>query len=442
MSQELLAKARSVVRDAQQRGAEGVRATLNRFRDSTVEWRDEQLDRIRESTTLSLSVTLFVAGRYSAHSTSDLRPAALERFLDETVAMTRLLAEDPHRRLPDPQRYANLYKGDLELYDGRGAAALTGVDRRRAAQALAEAARSAPGAEKIISVESSFSDAAYETAIVTSNGMEGVSRATSFVRFAQATVRDAGDRKPRGYSYAVSPWHNDLKAIESVGSAATRRALAGMGEEPMSTGRYPCVIENRIVSRVLGGLLNPLFGTAIQQQRSFLAEKLGERVASEALTLVDDPHVIRGLGSSLFDDEGMATHRRPIFERGVLRNFYLDTYYASKLGMEPTTGSTSNLTFDHGSRDLEGLLQAMGSGILITGFMGGNSNATTGDFSIGIRGHWIENGQRVRPLAEMNLAGNHLETWQRLVEVGNDPWLNSSRRCPSMRFDELQFAGA
>ena len=137
----------------------------------------------------------------------------------------------------------------------------------------------------------------------------------------------------------------------------------------------------------------------------------------------------------------MASVKRPIIEKGVLKTFLLDTYYASKLNMEPTTSGVSNAVFSYGDKDLDGLLKAMGKGILITGFSGGNSNSATGDFSIGIRGLWIENGKPSRPIAEMNMAGNHLIFWNKLVEMGSDAYLNASVRCPSLRFDKVQFSG-
>jgi PmbA protein len=137
----------------------------------------------------------------------------------------------------------------------------------------------------------------------------------------------------------------------------------------------------------------------------------------------------------------MATRKRPLLDRGVLRTFYLDTYYASKLGKEPTTGSQTNLVFTPGDKTLSALCQAMDKGILITGFSGGNSNSATGDFSIGIRGLWVEGGRATRPVAEMNLAGNHLQFWKALQEVGADPFVHSSVRIPSLRFDPVQFSG-
>jgi PmbA protein len=441
MSQELLNKAHEIIRMARRAGAQDARASVYRNQDSSVEWRDGQLDRLAQSTSMGASLNLFVDGRFSGHSTSDLRPEALEAFITEAVAMTRPLAEDPHRRLPDPARYADRHPGDLQLYDGRGAAEVTAADRRHAARALEEAIRANPQASKIISVSTSCSDSIGETAMVNSNGMEGSAQGTSFAYFAEVVVRDEGDRKPTGDWYAVTLFRDKLEPVERIAKMALQRALDGIGEKPIETGRYPFVIENRQVGRAMGGFLAAFLGGNIQQQQSFLAGKIGEQITSPQLTLIDDPHIPGGFGSQTYDNEGMSTRRLPLIEKGVLRNFFLDTYYASKLGMKPTTAYQSNLVFDPGQRDLEGLLQAMGKGILVTGFMGGNSNSTTGDFSIGIRGHWIENGRRVRPISEMNLSGNHLEAWKHLVEVGNDPWPYSTNRGPSLRFDELQFSG-
>lgn len=442
MSQELMERVHAVIRGAQARGAQGVRASIGRTRNSRIEWLDGKLERLRESTTMGLGITLFVDGRYSANSTSDLRPEAIDSFLDETVASTRLLAEDPHRRLPDPARYQGAFTGDLGQYDPEGSASLTGIERRRLAAGLEEATRSGAHAEKIVSVKTSVSDNLYETVMATSNGMEGRDQGTSFTMYAQTSVKDEGDRKQNGFSYDVALFRDKQAPLESLGQESLRLALEKVGARPRTTGEYDCVIENRYVERALGGLLQPLNGSAIQQQQSFLAEKLGAQITSPLLALADDPHLYGGLGSSRFDGEGMARTPMPVIEAGVLRNFFLDTYYASKLGREPTTASHSNLILAPGSGDLDSLLRAMGSGILITGFVGGNSNPTTGDFSIGIEGHWIQDGRRVHPLSGMNLSGNHLQVWNQIVEVGGDAFRMSDVVCPSLRFQGLLFSGA
>jgi PmbA protein len=441
MTQDLLDMARMAVEAALKRGAQGAQASVRRSREATIEWRDGKLDRLREATEVGLNVTLYVDGRYSANSTSDLRPEALGPFLDETIAATRVLAADPHRRLADPKRYAGRFAGDLALYDEPGAAAVSAMDRQRVARAIEQAMRALPGAAEIISVTSSAGDVLGESAMVCSNGMEASMRGTRFWIHAEASVRDQGDRKPIGWWYATARKRAKLPSVESVAEEALRRALRDRGGKPEKSDKYPCVVEAAVTSRLLGDLLGPLSGQAIQQKRSFLADKLGKKVAAGLLTITDDPWLPEGLGSTSFDGEGMSTLRRPIVERGVLKNFLLDTYYASKLGWEPTTARTSNLVFPKGKRDLLGLCKDMDRGILLTGFSGGNSNSATGDFSLGIRGHWVEGGKPVRAVSEMNLSGNALELWNRLLELGNDPYLYSTICCPSLRFDKLQFSG-
>ncbi|HEY3357141.1 MAG TPA: TldD/PmbA family protein [Polyangia bacterium] len=437
---DLLAQAKAAVAAATKRGAQGARASAARSRDSTLEWRNGKLDRIRESTTVGLSLVLFVDGRYSSSSTSDLRPAALERFIDESIALTRLLAQDPHRGLADPARYGGRLEADLGLLDPAVLEVDPG-DRRRVAQELEAAARGAPGADRLISVETGCSDDLFEGALATSNGMEGVATRSSFWVWAEATVGDEGGRKPEGGWSAGDRRKRALPPLAGIGREATRRALDQVGAKPAKTGEYACIVENRAAGRLLGAFLEPLDGSYIQQRRSFLAGKLGQAVASPVLTLTDDPHLPGGFGSRLYDGEGMATRRRPLFEQGVLRGYYLDNYYARKLKLEPTSGQRTNLVYAHGPRDLKALTAAMGDGILVTGFLGGNSNAATGDFSLGVRGHLVERGRVTRPVAEMNLSGNHLTFWKRLVELGSDPYPYSSNRCPSLRFDRVQFSG-
>jgi PmbA protein len=192
---------------------------------------------------------------------------------------------------------------------------------------------------------------------------------------------------------------------------------------------------------MLSFLAGPLQGQALQQKRSFLEGRLGTQVGSPALTIEDDPLLVKGFGSRLFDGEGVAARRRPVFEAGFLRGFYIDTYYGKKLQMEPTTGSPSNVVVRAGDRSQAQLLADMKEGILVTGFIGGNSNATTGDFSLGVQGFRVRAGQRAEPVAEMNISGNHLEFWKRLTAVGNDPYPYSSLRVPTLVFEGVQFAG-
>ncbi len=179
----------------------------------------------------------------------------------------------------------------------------------------------------------------------------------------------------------------------------------------------------------------------MQQKQSFLEGKLGEPIANKLLTIVDDPHVVKGFASRLYDGDGIAAKKFPVIEGGVLKTYYIDVYYGRKLGVAPTTGGSSNLLFTLGEKNEAELLKDVQEGILVTGFLGGNSNSTTGDYSFGIQGFRIEKGERTTPISEMNISGNIGELFQKLAAVGNDPYPYASVKTPTLVFDGVQFAG-
>ncbi|HCW75626.1 MAG TPA: TldD/PmbA family protein, partial [Candidatus Marinimicrobia bacterium] len=176
--------------------------------------------------------------------------------------------------------------------------------------------------------------------------------------------------------------------------------------------------------------------------QSFLEGKQGQRIGSENLTLIDDPTIIRGMGSRYYDGDGISAKKLVIVENGILKNYYVDVYYGRKLGMNPTTGGSSNITFKTGTRSGAEMEADLDRGILVTSFIGGNANSTTGDYSLGISGWLIENGKRVQPVNEMNISGNFIELFENLSETGNDPYTYSSLRAPTLLFDGISFAGA
>jgi PmbA protein len=440
--QEPIALARFGIKAAKGAGAQDARVHVTREREVSAEWRDGKVDRIRESTSQNLSISLFVNQRYSSNTTSDLREAALERFIADCVDLTRHLAQDPHRHLPDPSRYQDMTTADLELFDS-SVAEISAEQRLADAAALEVAVREHGQSMTINSADSSAGDTTTNTVCVTSNGFEGEGQErTRLVRYVGLSV-DAGDgRKPQSWSYGVRRFVDALPSIDAMGKEAARRAAEQIGSRPVSTGRYEVIIENRSVPRIARFLIQAMRGSQVQQKRSFLEGRIGEQIAVEWLDLTSDPHVPRGLGSAPWDNEGMATRRMPVIEHGVLKNLFLDTYYASKLEMEPTSANQGNLVWSTGDRGVEAMLSEVERGIVVTSFLGGNSNSTTGDFSLGVKGLLVEKGHVVHPVSEVNMAGNHLEFWKQLVEVGDDPWVSSSYRTPSLRFRDVQISGS
>jgi PmbA protein len=232
-----------------------------------------------------------------------------------------------------------------------------------------------------------------------------------------------------------------MPPAELIARRAVKRAVGRLGQKKMDSGKYDMVVENRSAGRIVRLLYGPMRASSLQQKNSFLEGKLGEKIASEKFTIIDDPFIKSGLGSRLYDGEGLAAQRRVMIENGILKSYYVDSYYGRKLGMEPTTGSSSNLVVEPGAESMEDLVRKMKKGILVTGFIGGNSNSTTGDFSVGIYGVYVEDGETAGPVYEMNISGNLTELMDRLVEVGNDPNVYSSWRIPSLYFADVQFSG-
>lgn len=434
---EVAKRAASVATKA---GAKDARVFVNRTRDISVEWRDGKLDRIQESTSQGLYISLYVDGRYSSNSTSDLRPEALDKYVETSVAATKYLAVDEHRKLPDPSRYAGVTAKDLEKRDP-SIGSITPEQRLAKAEELEDASRAGDDG-RIISVTTWVGDTEGMWVGFSTNGFEGSEEGTKFSWGTDISVEDTDDRKPSGWDYGSTRFFGDLPPIDRIGRVALERGLAQLGSKQVKTDKYEVVVENRAAPTLFKHLISPLSGSAIQQKRSFMEGKIGEKIGSDLLTVTSDPHLPRGLSSSAWDNEGMATTPRPVFTEGTLKTFFLDTYYASKLGMEPTTSSISNLVWNPGDRSPSEMIAGMKRGIYVTSFLGGNSNSTTGDFSLGIKGHYVEDGKIVHPISEMNIAGNHLEFWKNLAELGNDPWVHSSNRTPSLRFTDIQCSGA
>jgi PmbA protein len=437
---DMKAVAHRAVSTARAKGATEAAVRAYRVRDVSVQWRDGRLEQINESTTRGVGLQLYVDGRYSAVSTSDLRPDALDVFIGDSVAMTRTLVTDPFRALPDPGLYAGQSSVDLKLEDP-DYPTVTPEMRRQLARELEDAARSVEGSGAILSVTTGFNDSRGEMLRVTSNGFEGSRVDTSFWTSAQVTVMDGDGRRPEDWSAAGVRFVRELPPVAATGREAAHRALARLGSTKADSAVLPMAVDNRAAGRLVGALLGPLSGQALQQKRSFLDGRLGTVVGSEKLTLTDDPLVVKGFASRLFDGEGLAARRLPVFDRGVLKTYFIDTYYGRKLGVEPTTGGSSNGAWALGDKPQAALLADMKDGILVTGFLGGNSNGTTGDFSFGVHGHRVRGGQVAEPIGEMNISGNQADLWKRLTAVGNDPYPYSAGRTPTLVFEGVQFAG-
>ena len=436
---ELQTRASDAVQLALDSGADGAWASASRTRKVEFQARDGSLEKVQEDTSASVSVQLYVDGRYSTHSTTSLKPERLGAFVKEAVEMTRALAPDPDRALPDAALFAGRSDADLQIADGT-VDTITREQRMAWLDGLDAGARTH---EAVISATSYVSDDHTRGAAASSNGFEGTWEGTSVWVGAEVTVREEGERRPEGGHWLGVRNVADLPTMSDVGAAALNKAVARLGSTQGPTERTTLIVDPQVGGRLFWSLLRPAHIRMIHQGRSFYADQVGEQVVSDALTVTDEPLLPRGLASRHFAGEGSAARPMPIFEAGVLRNLYADTYYSRKAEFAPTTGGPSNLVLAPSvDKDFAGLLQDIGEGIYLTSWLGGNSDSTTGDFSFGLRGHHVHKGQIGAPIGEMNVTGNLLDLFGSLVAVGNDPWTYRRFRTPTMVFEGVQFSGA
>ncbi len=420
-------------------GVEQARVSLSNRREYQLTTKDGQTETLKEHQAMSLSLDLFVQGRYGSFSSSDLRPEAVADFAARAVELVKLTDPDPHRGLPEPEQCAPLPEADLQLFD-QALAAGKKEDSIALCQRITEAARGVD--PEIFNVQANYREVHGRSVQLSSAGFAGQRESTQVSVGGSAHVPDGETKKQSGWDHRSWRHWQDADEPESVGQLVAERALAMRGAAPIATGEYPVVIVNYWGDFLGYKLLQVLRGSSVYRKMSCLGDKLGQPIASQLLTLHDDPLVPRGLQSQRYDDEGMVARRMPLIEGGVLKNFYYPTYWARKQGVAPTTGNPSNLVYELGERDGLEMVKDLERGIFVTGFIGGNMNGTTGDFSAGIKGFLIEKGQLARPVSELNLAGNLLDMLQKLEEVGNDPYPFMSIMSPATRFAPLMVAGA
>lgn len=438
MRADLKSQAARAVELARKAGADDAWATASQSRNVEFEYRDGALEKVKDTTSQSLAVQVYSNGRYSSHQTTDLNPDRLGGFISEAVAITRALEPDEYRQVTPAELFANRPTDDLDLVD----ATVAQLDREQRLAWCEALDATSHGHDRVISATAGVYDGTVNSASASSNGFLGSQQSTYCWFGSSVTLRDRGDKRAEDWFYAGGAHVADLPDPAGVGEEALNRTLSRLESEKGPTLKTVMVVDSRAAASLIGRLMRPANARSVQQGRSFWTPLVGEQAFSDKLTIIDDPLIERGLASRHYDSEGISAKALPIVEDGVVRNLYVDTYYGRKGGMQPTTGSASNRVVSPGRHSLAELLADVGDGIYVTSWLGGNADATTGDFSLGLRGHVIENGQVGRPVGEMNVTGNLEDLFGRLEMLGNDPYPYSSTLAPSLVFTDVDFSGA
>lgn len=426
-------------------GADAAEAVSAQRAALSVGVRNGALEDVEREEARDLGLRVFIGRRQATVSASDLSPATLSRLVERAVAMARLAPEDPWAGLAPEDRLARGPFADLDLYDpsGRDAADLEAAARDAEAAALAVqgVARSEGG-------HASTSTTRWR--LVTSHGFDGAYHGSGY-SLGVGVIAEKDGQMERGGESRTTRHLSDLPSADWIGQEAGRRAVARTGPRKIASTTAPVIFENRVATRVLSPLLGAISGPSVARGSSFLKHRMGERVLPAGVDLIDDPFRIRGLGSTPFDDEGVAVERRALVRDGVLTTWLLNTAAAAQLGLAstghasrglagPSGVSTHNLHLEPGERDLDALMADAGTGLLVTSMFGPSLNGDTGDWSAGVSGFWFENGQIAHPVSEVTVAGALPELYARL-ERGSDLEFHGAFNSPSLLFDAVAIAG-
>ncbi len=426
-------------------GADAAEAVWADRQSLSVTVRLGALEEVEREEARDLGLRVFIGQRQATVSGSDLSPAARARLIERAVAMARLAPEDRYAGLAPQERLARGPAPDLALFDPTepSADALEAL-----AQASEDAARAVPGVSNSEGGAAAWGASRWRLA--TSDGFTGLHQASSFSISASVIAADEGGME-RGGEGRNLRWREDLPAPEAIGAEAGRRAVSRLGARKIASTTAPVIFENRLATALISPLIGAIAGPAVARGVSFLKTRLGERIFPEAFSLVEDPHRPRGLGSSPFDDEGVANAPRAIIDKGVLTTWLLNSSSARQLGLE-TTGHASrglagppgvgptNLTVTPGEADLAGLMAQAREGLLVTSMFGPSLNPNTGDWSVGVSGFWFDGGAICYPVTEITVAGNLLDLYARVV-AGADLEIRGASNSPSLLIDGMAIAG-
>ncbi len=411
----------------------------------SVSVRRGELENVERNRDKSLGVTVYLGQRRGNASTSDFSRAAIERTVQAAYDIARFTAEDPAAGLPDAEDVVRHDEADRDL-DLFHPWDLTGEQAAEIARATEAAAfgvdpRIANSEGAAVSAQQSHFFSAH------THGFRG-GYASSRHSISVSPIAQQGDDMQRDYWYSSHRHPEDLALPEAIGRYAAERALSRLGGRKIATTECPVLFESPLAAGLLGALVQALSGGALYRKSSFLLDSLGRQVLPAHIDLIEDPFLLRGKGSSPFDEEGVRVRRRAVIEAGCVQGYFLSSYSARKLGMK-TTGNaggshnlilTSRLT--RPEDDLDAMLRRLHRGLFVTELMGQGVNYVTGDYSRGASGYWVENGRIAYPVHEITIAGNMKDMLRGIVAVGADAYNYGAKTVGSILIERMKVAGS
>jgi len=438
-----------VVRLALEHGASDAECTIAEGDEFSVTVRMRAIETVKDAGSRGAGLRVLSGKRVGSAYTSDLSSDGLNKLVKQAMEIIAITTEDPHAGLPDAAELGSL-SGDLSLYSDD----ISRVDTtRRIEQALETEAAAFSADPRITNSEgASFGAYAGERIFANSRGFIGSYRSSSCSLSTTPVARD-GDSMERDYWYSAARKYSKLEQPSEIGRKAAERAVRRLHSRKVATQKAPVIFDPMTARSLIGSLFDAIEGESVYRNASFLEGKLGEKVASEKVTIIDDATIPGLFGTSPFDDEGVPSRRTVVIERGILRNYLLNSYTARKLGMKTTgnaargiTGNASvghgNLYLEPGDRSPEQIIKGVRAGLYVTELIGSGVNIVTGDYSRGAAGLWIENGEFAYPVSEITIAATLQDMLMGVDSIGSDLEFRSSTASPTLMIGEMTVSGS
>ncbi|MFY9646416.1 MAG: TldD/PmbA family protein [Terriglobales bacterium] len=441
--------AQDVVRRAMKSGATAAECVIREGDEFSTTVRLGEVETLKESGSRAIGVRVFFGQRAASTYSSDFSAEGIERMLKSALELAKICSEDPHAGIPEAGKLGSL-SGDLHLYH-ENVYSLPGAERIDYARRAEKAALDADPRIKN-SDGGSFDAATGGKVLANSHGFVGEYRRSYCSVAAVPIAQDANGGMQRDFWYSVARDLAKLDSAEHVGKEAARRTLRRLGARKVKTAHVPVVLDPMVARSMLEHIFEGVNGDSIYRGASFLAGKLGEKIAGANVTVIDDGTIPGGFGTTPFDGEGVPTRRTVVVENGILKSYLLNTYTAKKLGLE-TTGNASrglagtpgigpgNYFLQPGTKSQQQIIGEIKDGLYVTEFLGHGANLVTGDYSRGASGMWIVNGELAYPVEEITVAGNLKDMFCNISEIGSDLEFRGSVASPTIRIDGVTVGG-
>jgi len=441
--------AQDIVRRAMAGGATAAECVVREGDEFSTLVRLGQVETLKESGSKAIGVRVFNGKRAASTYSSDFSRDGLDRMVKSALELSKITSEDPFGGIPEASQLGSL-SGDLDLYSA-DVYSLPGEERISYARRAEKAALDYDPRIKN-SEGGSFDAATGHKVLANSHGFVGEYRRSYCSVAAVPIAQNENGTMQRDYWFSVARNLGRLESPEHVGKVAAQRTLRRLGARKGKTAHVPVVLDPLVAASMLDHIFEGVNGDSVYRGASFLAGKLGEKIAGDRVTVIDDGTMVGGFGTSPFDGEGIPTRRTVVIENGVLNSYLLNTYTAKKLGLQTTANASRGLAgtpgigpgnyfLQPGTKTPQQIISEVKDGLYLTEFLGHGANLVTGDYSRGASGMWISGGELAYPVEEITVAGNLKDIFFNISEIGNDLEFRGAMACPTIRIEGLTVGG-